>query len=439
MQYFFMPKLKADRRVALNLFLVALVLLLGNFFLSYAEAREATSSELSTVVLSKVKLDQAKAMYQQGDSNTVVAVNALVAAATKKLPVAPYTIVNKTVLPPSGDKHDYYSFGPYWWPNEKKPKGKWIRKDGVVNPITQDKGADKVALNSMIDDVNLLGLAYFFTGEKKYAEKAAELISVWFLNASTRMNPNLNFAQGIPGTVDGRGIGIIETRRLYWVLDAVALISEAGVMSPSELSQFKVWLADFLNWLTDSPLGKDERETKNNHATFYDYQVAAIALFLGEAEIARDAVMRAQARLTSQIESDGQQPLELERTKPFHYSVFNAQAYTGLARFAAFLQEDIWFAPSKEDLRLKKALELLIAIAMKKDTIGGKAEKKIDKVDLIAIMPSYAETYNVSLASIAKVIAPESKQWLHCGLLLAPDILPTLQSFEKVKYSKCSY
>src|SRR5438046_10729452 len=58
-----------------------------------------------------------------GDSQLAAALVALRARADRELKAGPFTIVNKPKAPPSGDKHDYLSMAPYFWPDPTQPHG----------------------------------------------------------------------------------------------------------------------------------------------------------------------------------------------------------------------------------------------------------------------------------------------------------------------------
>ena len=119
----------------------------------------------------------------------------------------PYSVMDKDIIPPSGDKHDYISQGPYWWPDTTKPDGlPYIRRDGVVNP-EREKFTDRRNLSNLLEATDFLSKAYYFSEDEKYATKIIELLQVWFLNDATKMNPHLEYGQGIPGITEGRGIG----------------------------------------------------------------------------------------------------------------------------------------------------------------------------------------------------------------------------------------
>jgi hypothetical protein len=191
-----------------------------------------------------------------------------------------FTVVSKQVTPPSGDKHDYMSQAPYWWPDPKSPNGlPYIRRDGERNPEI-DKITDSRVMEQMEDAVETLARAYGRTRKEEYAAKAVELLRVFFLDRETRMNPNLEFAQGIPGINTGRGIGLIETRGLTRVVDAIGLLEGSKALTQERLGQLKKWFSEFLTWMLESKNGRDEAAAKNNHGTFYDVQVVSFALFL---------------------------------------------------------------------------------------------------------------------------------------------------------------
>jgi hypothetical protein len=198
-----------------------------------------------------------------------------------------------------------------------------------------------------------LSLAYFFSGDTKYGEKAVVLLNTWFLDPKTLMNPHLDYGQGIPGRTTGRGIGLIDTRNLTTVIDSIILLEH--VMTNQQIKGLHEWFEKFLNWLTTSKNGLDEASQNNNHGTFYDSQVASIALFLGKHDLAKSKVNNTlSSRIPLQFGADGKQPEELRRTRSFHYSAFNLTAYARLAQYGKILDIDLWhadpFATSKSTL-----------------------------------------------------------------------------------------
>ena len=271
-----------------------------------------------------------------------------------------YSVMNKKKVPPSGDKHDYMSQAPYWWADTTKPDGlPYIRRDGERNPEYYDL-SDSEEMDYIINDTEILALAFYFTKDERYAAHAARLLKTWFLDPETLQNPNLNFGQGIPGINTGRGIGIIETRSFPRLIDATILLQESKNWSKEDHKSLKKWFAAYLSWLTESPLGKDEADEHNNHGTYYDVQIMAYALFTDQPELAKKQIEVAKSRIQSQMKPDGSQPFELERTVSWGYTNMNLAGFFKIARLAENVKTNLWKYETTDGKGLQKSLQWLI-------------------------------------------------------------------------------
>ncbi len=280
--------------------------------------------------------------------------------ADKALQESPRSVTEKRIKPPSGDLHDYQSFSRYWWPDPNQPDGlPYIRKDGVVNRKLLAQG-DRNRLGEFMDDVQALALAGHLFNDKRYSQHAAKIVRVWFLDDDTKMNPNLNFSQGVPGRAHGRGPGIIDTRGFMFVLDSVELL-EATEWSPENQQALQTWFKEFVGWLQTDKLGLHESAAKNNHGSWYDAQLARYALFAGDLELSKAVVETAKTkRIANQFDGDGNQHEELKRTRSLHYSMFNLTALTTLARVGDKVGVNLWEFTPEHGCGLQKSLEQLL-------------------------------------------------------------------------------
>ncbi|HJQ31956.1 MAG TPA: alginate lyase family protein [Pyrinomonadaceae bacterium] len=284
--------------------------------------------------------------------------------AREAMGAGPFSVTTKAAVPPSGDRHDYMSQAPYFWPDPKRPGGlPYVRRDGERNPEINSI-TDHRELDGMVAAVSTLALAYYLKGDEAYATKAAGLLRAWFIEPATRMNPNLEYAQYVPGVNTGRGIGLIETRGLTRVVDAVGLLAGSKAWTEKDRRGVEDWFAKFLTWMLESRNGREEAAAKNNHGTIYDVQVVSYALLLGRTELARRVLEEARRkRVAAQVEPDGRQPLELERTRAWGYSVMNLEGLLTLAELGERVGVDLWGYQTADGRGIRRALEYLYPFA----------------------------------------------------------------------------
>lgn len=318
-------------------------------------------------LLDAARLQQSRTQIAQHDPAVAPGWDALRADADTALASPRFSVVDKTATPPSGDKHDYMTQAPYWWPDPTKPNGlPYIRRDGERNPELS-KLPDHGAMDRMAGAVNTLTLAGYLGGDPRYGAKAAELLRAWFIDPATRMNPSLTYAQFIPGINTGRGIGLIETRGFTRLVDSIGLLESSGALTTDDVRALRNWFATFVTWMRQSVNGREEASAKNNHGTYYDLQVAVYSLFVDQRDVARRVLEEARTkRIAAQIQPDGSQPLELVRTRSFSYSVMNIDGLTQLAAVADRVGVDLWSdtPPGHKGPAIREALLYLAPYAL---------------------------------------------------------------------------
>ena len=82
----------------------------------------------------------------------------------------------------------------------------------------------------------------------------------------TQTNPNLNFDQYIPGRNDGRSYGIIETRGLIGIVDAVGQFEYSESWTVQNTEGMKAWFRNYLTWLQTSQIGQKASSAQINMA-----------------------------------------------------------------------------------------------------------------------------------------------------------------------------
>ena len=313
--------------------------------------------------------------------------------ADKLLKRKPWSVMDKARVPPSGNKHDYLSFAPYYWPDPKTSDGlPYVRRDGETNPESKT-GTDSAAFEHLGEAIETLGLAYYLTGLEPYAEKAAQLAHTWFLDPATAMTPHLKYAQGVRGKNKGRGTGILDSRPLVNATDGMALLTGSPSWTPTDQKALLAWISTYYSWVTESKNGTLEAAAENNHGSWYDAQVIHFALVLGRNDDARQIASHAFERIATQIEPDGRQPLELARTKSFNYCCFNLEALLQLARVSRHVDIDLWSFSTPDGRNLTAALRFMAPYA--------DAAKPWPKEDLKAdardrLLPLFAEAIQLT-------------------------------------------
>jgi hypothetical protein len=258
-----------------------------------------------------------------------------------------------------GSNNDFYSEGDYWWPDEKNLNGPYIRKDGLTNPANFKTHREALIRFSQISGA--LASAYVLTNDQKYADKLALHLKAWFVNQNTKMNPNLLYAQAVKGVATGRGIGIIDTVHLVEVTKSIHAIENSSALSKGELEAIKLWFRNYLNWLTTHEYGISERDNGNNHSVCWTMQVAAFA------DLIQDTITMDFCRnfykttlLPNQMDNDGSFPLELKRTKPYGYSLFNLDAMSSICQILSTKQDNLFTYTTKEGRNLELGLKFMI-------------------------------------------------------------------------------
>ncbi len=292
---------------------------------------------------------------------------ALAGRVEEALKAGPWSVTFHRPKRPTSSPNDYYSEGPYWWPDPKNPNGPYIRKDGERNPARYIE--NRRDLGEMSEAVLALGMGAALLNDARCADRAARVLSTWFLDLKTRMNPHLEYGQAVLGHNTGRGAGIIDSAGLIRCAQGVALLDAAGKLTGGVAQGVRRWFADYVKWMTTSAKGLDEKKASNNHATWWTAQVAAFAT------LARDEAAKKLAwehyrgyLVPSQIQPDGSCPREEARTRSLSYSTMNLDGFSVLCRIAEVSGVDLWRFHSPRGTGVEKAFQYLTPFVLNPKT-----------------------------------------------------------------------
>jgi len=279
----------------------------------------------------------------------------------------PVTVTSSTCKRSAGGLHDFYSEGDYWWPDPAKPDGPYIQKDGQTNP---DNFSDhRLAMIRLSEITATLTSAWLITGDRKYADKVLEHLHAWFVDPNTLMNPDMLYAQAIWGRFTGRGIGLIDAYHLVEVAQSAKILMENKAIPAADAEKIKEWFSRFLHWMTTHPYGIDEMNAKNNHGTCWVATASSIASLTGDEQVLLMCSDRFKTvLLPSQMAVDGSFPLELKRTKPYGYSLFNMDAFCNIAQILSSPEDNLFEFTTQDGKSIRKGMEFIVPFIADKST-----------------------------------------------------------------------
>ncbi|HEX4262812.1 MAG TPA: alginate lyase family protein [Verrucomicrobiae bacterium] len=302
---------------------VTIVAGVSGLLLFASSSRAASADELGRTV---AKIDRAR----------------ILKLADQALTLKPPAITDHLATNSAGGPHDFFSQADYGWPNPAHQGGlPYTERDGQTNPDNFEY--HRMAMRHMKDAVAALAAAYACTGDDKYVRKASEFLRVFFLDEKTKMNPNLNYAQAVLGGATGRSYGIIDTLHLAELPVAIRFMEKSPAFDPAMDAGLKKWFTDYIHWMTTAENGVKEMNAANNHSIAFFVQLASFAIFANDQKtvaLCRDRFK--EVLLPKQMAADGSFPFELKRTKPYGYSIFQADNVAILCVLLSTPTDDFW-------------------------------------------------------------------------------------------------
>ncbi|QRW06180.1 alginate lyase [Ceratobasidium sp. AG-Ba] len=268
----------------------------------------------------------------------------------------PWTVTSKPILPPTNNSHDYLSLRPYFWPDCSSVGNTtaltdqqiytmcpYVRRDGEFNPdarMVNDTGA----FQALSDSIFYNALAWSYTKDSKYSSNIANQIYTWFLNPDTLMTPNLVYAQLLrgPGEQQGSHTGILDLKGMAKITSGILTLRK-----------------EYLQWLTTNSMSLEEKAAPNNHGSYWFTQAASLQLLVGDTAAAKATIEEFFTGIyQNQIAANGDQPLETDRTRPYHYRAYNLMAMVVNAKIGSYVGiTDAWNRTSKSGAGIQQACD----------------------------------------------------------------------------------
>ncbi len=268
------------------------------------------------------------------------------------------TVTDTSCARSAGGIHDFYSEGDYWWPDPENSDGPYIQKDGQSNP--GNFSAHRSAMIRLNEITSTLTSAWLLTGNRKYAEKAVQHLNAWFVDTATMMNPNMIYAQAVKGRSTGRSIGLIDACHLVEVIKSARILIDGKMIPERQSEAIKSWCRSFLNWMTTHPYGVQEMNAKNNHGTCWVVTAAAMADLVSDKKMKQFCINRFKTvLLPNQMAADGSFPLEINRTKPYGYSLFNMDTMCNIAQILSTRLDNLWNFSTPDGRNLHKGMNFI--------------------------------------------------------------------------------
>jgi hypothetical protein len=309
---------KSGNQAALRLiWVLATITTLVVFFTIISDVKKSHAVHPNMYINSD-EIAAIKSKISAGEQPWKNAFDTMLADANKALSQSSYSVTFQ-----GSASNTFYSESPYcgWTAVD----GGRDCRDGQINPQA-DRGDYEAAIKLSWAMRNL-ALAYAFTNDPKYAEKALTLIRTWTIDPDTYMKP---------GRKSGSGAIIellITIPGLYYGAD---LIWNYPAWDAAEKSAFLGWVSTYTNYVSRMNL------YKNNFSNWQSVLVASGGALLGDKRLMNRAFDLYKFLVPLQIDVNGYMIKESSRTKGLSYSLFAINAMIQTAEIAKHQGIDLY-------------------------------------------------------------------------------------------------